>query len=72
MAIKKVTVEDLMSVRGGGSIDRAEKKAIKEIAKETGQKAKDLRKKNEDQKGKSGTPVNDPAMGSTPGGESDS
>jgi hypothetical protein len=60
MAMKKVTVEDLMSIRGGGKVEKAEKKAIKQISKETGQKAGDLRKKNEDQKGKEGTPVNDP------------
>lgn len=55
MTIKKVTVEDLKSVRGGDKIAKAEKKAIKQIAKETGEKAKDIKKKNDDKKGKTGT-----------------
>jgi len=66
MAMKKVTVEDLMSIRGGGAVEKAEKKAIKQIAKETGGKAKDIRKKNEDQKGKGG-PIDTPGPGTGPG-----
>jgi len=40
MTIKKVTVEDLRKIRGGGAgkVRRAERKAIKQLTREEGKK----------------------------------
>jgi len=49
MTIKKVTVEDLRKIRGGGAgkVRRAERKAIRQLTREYG---KDLTKKNRTRK----------------------